>query len=83
MVIDDEYSIYLALRADSGYGAPVYIFIKGIDDPSTVYKLLLPFEYTETLTGKDIEVIDEGKICLKLVYRGKNKFWTDVLELIM
>jgi hypothetical protein len=83
MVIDQEYSIYLAMRAVLGYGAPVYIFIKDILDPTTVYKVLLPFEYSETITVKDIEEINEGKTCLKIVYRGKNKFGTDVLELII
>jgi hypothetical protein len=83
MVIDKEYSIYLAMRAVSGYGAPVYIFINDFLDSSTVYKVLLPFEYSETITVKDLEDINEGKISLKIVYRGKNKYGTDVLELIM
>jgi hypothetical protein len=70
------------MRVPSGYGGTVYIFIKDILDSSNVYKLLLPFEYAEIITPKDIEGINDGKLCLNIVYRGVNKFGSDVLELI-
>jgi hypothetical protein len=77
LILNRAYSVTMAVRLS---GCVTFFLRDTRDYVSHLYKLYLPVQYADVISGKYIHQINNDKVWISLTYKGLRRDGTPILE---